>query len=739
MSSLPIDLQNKAFMQAVSFVNQTNQHLFLTGKAGTGKTTFLKYIREKSYKKMAIAAPTGVAAMNAGGTTLHALFWLPFGVFIENYELKWNEQDSHIYNKSRLFSTIKLTKQRRALLQELELLVIDEVSMVRADTLDAIDVILKSVRRDMRPFGGLQVLFIGDLYQLPPVVRDHEWQILKEEYSSMFFFDAKVLRNNPPVLLELGKIYRQKDVDFIHLLNAIRNNKCNPADLESLNSHYNPDFDPKEDEQFITLTSHNRLADEINQEKLQKLPGNLQQLKAVVKDDFQKGSFPADENLALKIGAQVMFIKNDVGEDRKYFNGKIGVVKELLLDKHQIVISFPNGSEDVVVKRETWENIKYSYDKGEDKIDSEVMGTFSQFPLRLAWAITIHKSQGLTFEKAIIDAGTSFAPGQVYVALSRMTGLEGLVLKSKIPSHSIRTDYQVVEFMQRTQDEEQLNLLLEESQRNYLAQILINSFKWHQLLQEATDLKVALADRNIDQKEVAIEFFDHLCTDLENQELVANKFITQLHKMLQNKTAIDYSSICDRTTSAVSWFLPKLDQEIIDKTSKHIQEFELKKRTKKYITELKLLLLTFKRKQEQIKHCETIAKTLTKKDDLAIAAENLLKAEKTIDKTLVASSELDKKDTKTMTLELFHDGLTIEEIAKKRDMVVGTIYGHLIHFVGTEVEAADLIDEAKLNELTKVIRENPNKSSSELKMMLGPNFDYPDIKLGQRVVELENA
>ncbi|NQD72802.1 AAA family ATPase, partial [Sphingobacterium shayense] len=335
-----VDEQNEAFMQAVAFVNQTNQHLFLTGKAGTGKTTFLKYIRDNSYKKMAITAPTGVAAMNAGGTTLHALFWLPFGVFIEDYPLKWDEQDNHIYNKSRLFSTIKLTKQRRAILQELELLVIDEVSMVRADTLDAIDIILKSVRRDMRPFGGVQMLFIGDLYQLPPVVRDHEWHVLRDHYSSPFFFNSKVLRESPPVLLELNKIYRQNDGKFIALLNNIRNNQCTPEDLEKLNSHYRHDFVPKEGEQYITLSSHNKLADTINQEQLHQLAGKLHNVKAVVQDEFQQSSFPADETLPLKIGAQVMFIKNDTGDDRKFFNGKIGIIKELNLDRDQIVVGF---------------------------------------------------------------------------------------------------------------------------------------------------------------------------------------------------------------------------------------------------------------------------------------------------------------------------------------------------------------------------------------------------------------
>src|SRR5690606_17268092 len=306
MTQLKFDKQNEAFLQAVSFVNQTNQHLFLTGKAGTGKTTFLKYIRENSHKKMAVTAPTGVAAMNAGGTTLHALFWLPFGTFVEDYPLQWNEQDSHIYNKSRLFSTIKLTRQRRAILQELELLVIDEVSMVRADTLDAIDVILKSVRRDMRPFGGVQMLFIGDLYQLPPVVREHEWQVLRDHYRSPFFFDAKVLREHPTVILELSKIYRQKDGVFIDLLNNIRNNKCTTEDLDKLNAHYQPVFSPDEDEQYITLTSLNRLADAINQEELTRLKGTMHNVRVIVKDALQQGSFLIDEYLALTIGAQVM-------------------------------------------------------------------------------------------------------------------------------------------------------------------------------------------------------------------------------------------------------------------------------------------------------------------------------------------------------------------------------------------------------------------------------------------------
>lgn len=730
-----LDTGNTSFLQALAFVNQTNQPLFLTGKAGTGKTTFLKYIRNHCYKKMAVTAPTGVAAMNAGGTTLHALFWLPFGTFIEDYPIQWNQEDSHIYNKSRLFSTIKLTRQRRALLQELELLVIDEVSMVRADTLDAIDVILKSVRRDMRPFGGLQVLFIGDLYQLPPVVRNHEWQVLREHYSSPFFFDAKVLRDHPPIMMELQKIYRQKDNVFIDLLNNIRNNQCNPDNLEQLNAHYSPDFVPNEGEQYITLTSHNRLADQINQEELQKLPGKLYNIKAIVKDDFQHGAYPTEEFLTLKEGAQVMFIKNDTGEDRKFFNGKIGIVKDLNMDKHQVIVGFNGDSDDVVVRRETWENIKYSYDKGEDKIEEEVMGTFSQYPLRLAWAITIHKSQGLTFDRAVIDAGTSFAAGQVYVALSRLRGLEGLVLRSKISTHAIRTDYQVVDYMGRIPDTEKLDEVLQECQRQYLGQILLHSFRWNVLVEESENQRTELEGKNIDQKEAAQAFFATLVEDLKTQEKVANKFATQLYRMLANKDEVDYAAIYERTKAAVNWFLPSIDTNVVNPMQEHIEAWQVKKRTKKYISQLKSLLLDVRRKYEQLKHSLTIAEALS--GDVSQISADLLKQDRireTVDK---AEEKEAPSDTKTISLQMYQDGLRIEQIAEKRGMVAGTIYGHLIHFIGEEVDVFDLIDEQKLEKIVETLRLNPGKSSSEIKMLLGDDYGYPDIRVGQKYLTLE--
>ncbi|MVZ65428.1 AAA family ATPase [Sphingobacterium sp. DK4209] len=732
--SQKFDTDNDIFAQAVAFVNQTQQPIFLTGKAGTGKTTFLKFIRENSYKKMAVTAPTGVAAMNAGGTTLHALFWLPFGVFIEDYPLQWGEADQFIYNKHRLFSTIKLTKQRRAILQELELLVIDEVSMVRADTLDAIDTILKSVRRDMRPFGGVQVLFIGDLYQLPPVVQDREWQVLKDYYQSMFFFDAKVFKQHPPIVIELQKIYRQQDDAFIRVLNSIRNNETTEAELEQLNSHFQADFVPEKDEQYITLTSHNRLAEQINQEKLMSLDTKLHQIKSLIKDDFGQSMFPADEMLSLRIGAQVMFIKNDTGEERRYYNGKIGTVKDINLDKHQVTVSFPNDEEDVTVKRETWENIRYSYNKGDDKIEEEVLGTFSQFPLRLAWAITIHKSQGLTFEKAIVDAGTSFAAGQVYVALSRLTGLDGLVLRSKISPFAIRTDLQVVSFMKQTAAMGDLDDILQKSRQNYLGQILLHSFRWHQLTDELEKLIEEYSEKKMEQKEEAIGVLTGIQKALKTQEQVANKFMTQLHGLLSKRDQIDYELICERSKAAVNWFLPTFEKDCLQALEEHLEAWKVKKRTKKYVTLLKGLLLDFKRKFEQLKHSLTIAEALTKSNDQV--SEELLTWTKPKDDIPKESDVEKEQDTKAITLEMFQDGMEIAEIAEKRNMVAGTIYGHLIHFMGTDLEATDLVSEQELQKIVTLIEQNPEVTTLELKTMLGPSVDYPAIRIAQRHVEI---
>ncbi|MGK6351845.1 helix-turn-helix domain-containing protein [Parapedobacter sp. DT-150] len=731
-----LDVHNTAFLQALSFVNQTNRNIFLTGKAGTGKTTFLKYIRQHSYKKMAVAAPTGVAAMNAGGTTLHALFWLPFGLYIDDYELAWNDDDSHIYNRRRLFGKVKLTKQRRALLQEIDLLVIDEVSMLRADTLDAIDAILKSVRRDARAFGGLQVLFIGDLYQLPPVVKEREWEVMSRHYPSPFFFDAKVLREHPPILLELKKIYRQSEQMFIDILNDIRNDCCSQAQLEVLNSYYRPDFVPPKEAPYITLTTHNHRADAINKRELEALPGKTMMLNAKVSNDFPESLYPAEVELALKVGAQVMFIRNDSGDERRYYNGKIGYVKHIDASGDALMVDFTDGSEAVEVKREAWENIRYRYDKAEDKIEEEVLGTFAQFPLRLAWAITIHKSQGLTFDKAIIDAGASFAAGQVYVALSRLRALDGLVLYSRIPPHSIRTDRQVAHFSSNMLAEEEVPALLEASQRHYIGHMLLQAFKWDGPVATLASLKTDVATRNIADKVAAMQVLQALYLTCEALQEVANKFRNQLDGLLNKQEQPDYIRIHERTAKAIEWFLPKIDQQLIAMLEDHISSWVIKKRTKKYVEELKEPLIDFKRKREQLRQCATITEALAKGDalsDIMAKADGLTAI--AIDASglpgIPAVRSAAKGDTKRMSLDLFKSGKSLDEIAAERGLTPGTVIGHLTAFIGKGVEAAQLVEAAKLETIRNTLRKNPGRPSSVIKAILGPEVEYYEIRVAQ--------
>ncbi|MFN5134202.1 MAG: ATP-dependent RecD-like DNA helicase, partial [Chitinophagaceae bacterium] len=421
--------RNELFDLAFRFVTETQESIFLTGKAGTGKTTFLKYLQQHCAKNIIVAAPTGVAAINAGGVTLHSLFQLPFHPFIPTET-----------NRMELLKNIRYQKQRINLLRKMELLVIDEVSMVRADVMDAIDAILKTVRRNHQvPFGGVQLLLIGDLYQLPPVAKNDEWNLLKDYYNSTFFFDSIAIKEQQPLLIELTKIYRQKEDSFVQLLNKVRNNQMELEDFEQLNNRYLPQFRPAEEERFITLTSHNNQADQINQNKLAQLLSPAFTYSAKVIDDFPEHLYPAEKELVLKEGAQVMFLKNDT-EGRKYFNGKIGTVTRL--EKDQIIV-VSDGVE-IEVKQETWENTRYTLNRSDEKLQQEIMGIFSQYPLRLAWAITIHKSQGLTFDKVMIDAASSFSSGQVYVALSRCTSLDGIVLLSKIPAAAIYTNTHVV-------------------------------------------------------------------------------------------------------------------------------------------------------------------------------------------------------------------------------------------------------------------------------------------------------
>ncbi len=463
----------EAFDLAYRFVTETNLNIFLTGKAGTGKTTFLKYLRQHSRKNMVVAAPTGVAAINAGGVTLHSLFQLPFAPFIPSKDAK-TEQG---VNSHSLVSQIHYNKDKLDLLRKLELLIIDETSMVACHTIDAIDTILRSVRRRYNePFGGIQVLFIGDLHQLPPVVKREEWEFLRNYYSSIFFFDSLVLKEHVPVMVELKEIFRQQDNSFIEILNGIRNNKLTPESFELLNSRLNRNFSADDSQGYITLTTHNYQSDTINKEKLSALAGERHLYHSFVEGNFPTHMYPAEEQLELKEGAQVMFLKNDT-EGRRYFNGKIGTVTEL--DKDTIKVKCKGEEDEIEVQKYEWKNTNYSLNPETRQIVEEELGSFHQYPLRLAWAITIHKSQGLTFDKLIIDAENAFANGQVYVALSRCTSLQGLVLTSPVNQRFLGAHQNLKDWTEKNQSEKKpMEQKFIEARQGFIQKELQNIFTW---------------------------------------------------------------------------------------------------------------------------------------------------------------------------------------------------------------------------------------------------------------------
>lgn len=442
VDNIILDKENVEFYNAAEFVRHTNKLVYLTGKAGTGKTTFLKFIKDTTDKNTVILAPTGVAAINAGGVTIHSFFQIPFGPFVPN-DSRLRTKATGTENKETIYTTFKYSEDKIKIIQNLDVLIIDEISMVRADMLDVIDKILGVFRqKPYLPFGGVQVILIGDTFQLPPIADNDQWRILSQFYKTPFFFSSKVIEKNTPIYIELKKIYRQNEQEFIDLLNRVRVSQVTPKDFETLNTKYNPDF-PSNGSDYIILATHNNIVNETNLTKLNLLETELFTYKANETGTFPDKHKPTDHYLKLKVGAQIMFIKNDTGEYKRYYNGKIGKIKEL--QESSIIVGFDDDSE-VEVERAEWNNIKYTYDKKQKKIIEEIIGTFEQFPIRLAWAITVHKSQGLTFEKVIADLSRAFAPGQVYVALSRCTSFNGLILKTQLSNYTIKTDPRVIEF-----------------------------------------------------------------------------------------------------------------------------------------------------------------------------------------------------------------------------------------------------------------------------------------------------
>lgn len=526
----------------MEMVEKTNRSLFITGKAGTGKTTMLRNIVSRKFKKTIVVAPTGVAAINAEGVTIHSFFQLPIRPLLPTQEgRRW------------LFSEQQVRSSRRELFSELELLIIDEISMVRADVLDAIDAVLRHYRRKPDvPFGGVQVVMFGDLYQLPPVVTDVEWSMMSQFYRSLYFFDSHVVAEIRPAVVELDTIFRQSDRGFINLLNELRNNNVSEKSFEMLRSRFQPEFQLEDDDDRILLTTHNSKADDVNDRELAKLKSKSTKFTAVIEKDFPEKSYPTDFELELKEGAKVMFVMNDKQTPRRYYNGMIGRVVEVENDR--VYVDCDNYPETIEVTRETWENKSYKLNKTTNEIEESLLGTFAQMPLRLAWAITIHKSQGLTFDKVVIDSAAAFASGQVYVAFSRCRSLEGIVLTSMINASSLRVDGRVACYCSTAMCEADFRKLLAADKLAYRKVLMLDLFDLKPLYALTLELRAKTLGHASSFTDGLADFLQTLADSASANATIGSRFQQQLRGLADEQ-------VQERVNAAVGYFIPLLEEQ----------------------------------------------------------------------------------------------------------------------------------------------------------------------------------
>jgi len=823
------NIPNPELELAFNFVQYTNQNIFLTGKAGTGKTTFLKGLKNKSPKRMIVVAPTGVAAINAGGVTIHSFFQVPFGPQIPRVYI---DGDSDFLvsqkNNEQKHSVKKLSKEKINIIKSIDLLVIDEISMVRADLLDAIDEVLRKFRDRSKPFGGIQLLMIGDLQQLAPVVKGDDWEILNPFYETAYFFSSKALQQTSHIGVELKHIYRQSDNDFISILNKIRENHLDGNTLQELNKRHLPDFANHDHEGYITLTTHNHKAQHINETKLSKISGRSYTFQAKVEGDFPEFSYPTEFELKLKVGAQVMFVKNDISKDKLYYNGKIG--KVVNIDDDIIYVECDDEYGPIPVDKVAWDNTKYHLNKSTKEIEETIAGQFIQYPLKLAWAITIHKSQGLTFEKAIIDANASFAHGQVYVALSRCKSLEGMVLSSQIQEHSIKNDNTVTDFSKEIENNPPTKEKLNAAQKKYQEHLLMELFQFDKIqsavyycIKELKTNAGALLGNPLDNFQKINNEFKESVAD------ISVKFQNQIVQLSKSQNSIEQNQVLqERIKKAVNYFLEKIDKivfETIENSSIETDNRTVKKDIKMAFQKLghealvkKLCLKAckngfvlkdylnqrakaslekydIKNQKTNIQKDQTIA--LTKNPEIFGLIKNWrnqkaletglphymilhqkavlelshflpssikqLKSIKGFGKKKVENygeeiielingycsdkkisqpepddilpgrepkPKKEKIDTKKISFDLFKSGKTVEEIAKEREMVTGTIEGHLSYYIQIgELDIEEVISMEKVNKIADYIKRNDQNSLSRVKEHFGQEVSWGELKM----------
>ena len=835
---------NPELQLAWQFIENTGTHLFLTGKAGTGKTTFLRRLREQSPKRMVVLAPTGIAAINAGGVTIHSFFQLSFAPFVPDTTL--NSAQIHY----------RINKEKRNIIRSMDLLVIDEISMVRADLLDAVDATLRRYRDREKPFGGVQLLMIGDLQQLAPVVKDSEWEMLRHYYETPYFFASRALRETTYMTIELEKVYRQSDTFFLSLLNKIRENKADDEVLNELNKRYQRDFQPPKEEGYIRLTTHNNQAQRINDRELASLPGKAYSFRAEVKDDFPEYSYPADEVLTIKEGAQIMFLKNDVSSEKRYYNGMIGEV--VTVNETGMFVRGKDSEHEFQLLQEEWGNYKYVLNEETKEITEEIAGVFRQYPIRLAWAITIHKSQGLTFERAIIDARNSFAHGQTYVALSRCKTLDGMVLESPLRREAIISDSVVDNFTKAVERNKPGNKQLNDMQKAYFFDLLSDLFNFYSI-EQAYKRLLRMMDEDL-YRLFPKQLAEYKALEPHMKERiveVARRFRNQYTRLINESE--DYAGnqeLQERVRSGAGYFRKELEpvRALFDKTNMPLDNRELRKQLNErlqtlddalcikeslldtvctstftvsdYLKQKAKVMLSLeedsstsasssrvpgeKRERKEraassrsgkvkvdvptdILHPElyrALAEWRTEKTREANVPAYVIMQQKALmgivnllpdtpaaleaipyfgakgvekygleilgivrkymkenqverpevkeifisakkhkkDKKKEEKKEL-KKDTKIVSYEMFCQGMSIEEIAKARDLVTGTIAGHLEQYVRSgKIKVEQVVKAENLAKIRKYLEEHEYMGMFAIKAALGDDVSYADIK-----------
>lgn len=730
---------NEESILAWNIIEKTSANLFLTGKAGTGKTTFLKQLKEKSPKRMVVLAPTGIAAINAGGMTIHSFFQLSFSPYIPGTTFGSGEQKRY-----------QFSKLKRNIIRSIDLLVIDEISMVRSDLLDAIDSVLRQYRkRHDLPFGGVQLLMIGDLQQLAPVVTAQEEQLLKEHYDTPFFFSSNALKQVGYLTVELKKVYRQQDEQFISLLNQIRENRASDATLQALNQRFIPNFEPPKNSNFIRLTTHNAPAQYINEQQLAALPSRAFSYTAEVEDNFPESSYPADFMLTLKPGAQVMFIKND--PQHRFYNGMIGEVIGVKPDEEgdKIIVRSKDSDEEFELEKMEWVNAKYTINEETKEIEETVEGKFRQYPLRLAWAITIHKSQGLTFEHAIIDASHSFTHGQTYVALSRCKTLEGMVLSQPLSRGAIISSQTVDAFNNQlaAPTQEQISYL----EQQYVLHCIGELFDFYAISGSYENLMRCLVEFFNSKYPRVVSEYQKLQVVLKSLIGVSDKFRLQYTRMLSQNPDILQSELQERIHKGAEYFFDKIGilsdlirksnldtdnkvakKQFQDRFSVFSEDVKLKERLLKYERSAVFTVTDYLKKKAQFMLLDEMGEGASSSAGYA-SGRKARKSKKSNE------PKEPKIPTKEVSFNLYQQGMTVDQIAAERGFTKGTIIGHLTSYVKEgKVGLRALISSAHEKKIREFMEVHPEMEHfSEIKEALGTGIDYYEIKLVRDLMEEE--